>query len=137
MQRGFTVIEALIASTLLTAAVVGVAPLFAISAQSALASRTATTGVMLAEQKMEQLRAVSWALVAAGPAGTEYFDADGQPTCASASSEPCNDAAYIRRWSVDPAPFTPFILILDVQVLPNGPAHGGARLVSAKAQRSR
>ena len=137
MQRGFTVIEALIASTLLVAAVVGVVPLLAASAQSTLASRAATTGVMLAEQKMEQLRAASWTSVAADPAGTDYFDADAQPTCVSMSTEPCADAAYIRRWSAELAPLTPSILILDVQVLPNGPAHGRARLVSAKAQRSR
>ena len=136
MQRGFTVIEALIAATLLIAAVVSVAQLLATGAQGTLASRASTTGVMLAEQKMEELRAASWTSVAAAAAGTDYLDRDANPTC-GATAASCGDAAYVRRWSATPAPFTPSILIIEVQVLPMGPAHGQARLVSAKAQRSR
>jgi Tfp pilus assembly protein PilV len=137
VQRGFTVLEALIAATLLSAAIVSIAQLLAISAQGSLASRAATTALMSAEQKMEELRAASWAAVAASPAGTDYIDQDARQTCRSVPPAPCPDAAYIRRWTAVPATFTPTILIIEVQVLPSGPAHGKALLVSAKAQRSR
>ena len=107
MQRGFTVVEALVAATLLTAAVVSLVQLLAMSAQGALASRTATAALMAAEQKMEELRAVSWAAVAASPAGTDYLDESAQQVCRSVPPAPCPDAASVRQWTAVAASFTP------------------------------
>ena len=59
-EGGFTLIETLISITLLTTVSLGVAQLFAVSA---LANRTAwdkTAATMLAQQKMEQLRGLTW-----------------------------------------------------------------------------
>jgi prepilin-type N-terminal cleavage/methylation domain-containing protein len=67
-DRGFTLVEVLIAMLLVVTAVTGVMALVGVSVKAAYASRTETTATMLAEQKVEQLRGLTWGFEPANPA---------------------------------------------------------------------
>jgi prepilin-type N-terminal cleavage/methylation domain-containing protein len=58
--RGFSLVEVLIAMGLLTIVSLSVAQLFAISTRATYMSRGTSSTTALAEQKLEQLRALSW-----------------------------------------------------------------------------
>lgn len=64
---GFSLVEVLISMAILTAVSLGVAQLFAVSSRANLIARGQTSTTAMAEQKLEQLRALTWG-----------FDADGQ-----------------------------------------------------------
>lgn len=65
-SSGFSLAEVLISMGLLTMVSVGVAQLFAISARANYVARGQTSTTALAEQKLEQLRALTWGFDAAG-----------------------------------------------------------------------
>jgi len=58
---GFTLIEVLVAMTLMVIICLGVAPLFAIAVRDARTARMQTIAVILAASKLEQLRSLTWA----------------------------------------------------------------------------
>ncbi len=64
--RGFSLVEVLISMGLLTAVSIGVAQLFAISARANLTARGLTSTTAMAEQKMEQLRSLTWGFATDG-----------------------------------------------------------------------
>ncbi len=68
MARGFSLLEVLVASTVFTVAVVGLVPLLIVSTTANTTARTTTFAVALAQQKMEQLRALAWNVDASGAA---------------------------------------------------------------------
>lgn len=79
--EGFSLLEVLIATTVLVAALAGLAQLFAVASSANGGAKAATYATILAEQKMEQLRSLAFG-----------FDADGHPvtdldTDTSAASE--------------------------------------------------
>jgi len=57
---GFSLLEVLFATTILTTAVVGLAQLFAVSTRANTGARSTTFTAVLAQQKMEQLRSLTW-----------------------------------------------------------------------------
>jgi prepilin-type N-terminal cleavage/methylation domain-containing protein len=59
-SRGFSLIEVVIAIGLLTVVSLGVAQLFAASTRSNLVARGNTITTALAQQKMEQIRSLTW-----------------------------------------------------------------------------
>jgi prepilin-type N-terminal cleavage/methylation domain-containing protein len=65
-SRGFTLVEVVIAMGLLTAVSLGVAQLFAASTRANLSARTSTSTTAMAEQKMEQIRSLTWGFDTAG-----------------------------------------------------------------------
>jgi prepilin-type N-terminal cleavage/methylation domain-containing protein len=66
-QRGFSLVEVVVSMALLTTVSLGVAQLFAASTNANRVARTRTSTTAMAEQKMEQLRSLSWG-----------FDLEGQ-----------------------------------------------------------
>ena len=66
-SSGFSLVEVLISMAILTAVSLGVAQLFAVSTRANLVARGQTSTTALAEQKLEQLRALTWG-----------FDVEGQ-----------------------------------------------------------
>lgn len=96
-QRGCSLIEVLIATTLLAIGVASLTQLFMLAIGSNLASTHRTRAAMLAAQKIEELRSVGW--------GSELRSgADGV-------------GEYTRHWSVDPLPGNPdMAVIVDVVV---------------------
>jgi len=131
-QRGFTLIETLVATSLLAGALVALAQFVGAGAQSGAAARARALTALMAEQKMEQMRALPWATIAAGDT-TEYLDASGNERCPRALT-PCGDAVYVRRWAATPAPFSAGILIIEVEVRLVGKGHGSTTLVTARAR---
>ena len=67
-MSGFSLLEVLVASGLLAAALIGLGQLFTISTASNLLSRNATYAAVLADQKIEELRGLTWG-----------FDKQGMP----------------------------------------------------------
>jgi len=65
---GFSLVEVMVATTVFVVGVVGVAPLFILAARATSGARTTTYTAVLAQEKMEQLRALRWG-----------FDAFDQP----------------------------------------------------------
>lgn len=61
-HRGFSLIEALIAMTILTVALTALAELFALSTKANVDAHATTATSVLAQEKMEQLRALTWGL---------------------------------------------------------------------------
>lgn len=65
-SRGFSLVEVLVAMGILTAVSLGVAQLFALSAKNNLTAKGQTSTTSMAEQKIEQLRALTWGFDLAG-----------------------------------------------------------------------
>jgi prepilin-type N-terminal cleavage/methylation domain-containing protein len=59
-EHGFSLIETLVATTIMTVALASLAQLFLISTKSNQSARLTTAASVLAQQKMEQLRGLTW-----------------------------------------------------------------------------
>jgi Tfp pilus assembly protein PilV len=161
-DAGFSLIEAMLAAGMLASLAAGAAQVFAVSARGSHIARVQTLAAVLAAQKMEQLRSLTWAHAPGGeplsdtttdltsdpptndgvglqpaPAGT--LDADvpfyvDYSSAAGVRVDARDSAAYVRRWSVAPLASDPDnLLLLQVRVvIANG---GDARLVTIKARR--
>jgi len=112
---GFSLLEALIATVLLASAVVGLAHLVTLGAAQTRSSRHASTALVMAQSRLEQLRALGWTYSADGtrisspalapsPARSlfedragwvDYLDMFGVPV-----TEASGTANYRRRWAV-------------------------------------
>jgi hypothetical protein len=57
---GFSILEVLVATTIMTVAVAGVAQMFALATYANASARATTYAAVLAQQKMEQLRGLTW-----------------------------------------------------------------------------
>jgi prepilin-type N-terminal cleavage/methylation domain-containing protein len=134
VQRGFSLVETIVATSLVAVALVALAQFVGASVQSGAAARARAATTLMAEQKMEQIRAQSWAAITIMPPSvTDYLDAAGNERCAAASA-PCGDAVYVRRWSATPAAFSNGVLIIEVDVRLVGKGHGSTTLVTARAR---
>ena len=67
-EDGFSILEVLVATTIMTVAVAGLAQMFALATYANASARSTTYAAVLAQQKMEQLRGLTWG-----------FDAQGLP----------------------------------------------------------
>ena len=147
---GFSLVETIVATGILAVVLVGLAHLMAVSVENNLAARRRTASVLLAEQKLEQLRGLTWAFDRAGSPVTDiglasspaqsleqntagfvdFLDANGRQL-STGTTVPA-DAAYVRRWAIDPAGAQTLIL----QVLVTG-AHAGGPSISLVTAKSR
>jgi Tfp pilus assembly protein PilV len=159
---GFSLIEAVLAAGMLASLAVGVAQVFAVSARGSSIARVQTMAAILAAQKMEQLRSLTWAHAPGGeplsdtatdltsdpptgagrglqPAPAGSLDADVplyvDYLSASGATVAVRDAgAYVRRWSIAPLASDPAnLLLLQVRVVTV--SGGDSHLVSIKARR--
>lgn len=134
MQRGFSLIETIVATSLLAVALVSLAQFVAASSHTGAVARTRTATTLMAEQKMEQIRALPWAIFASTPGVVvDYLDASGNERCPQAAT-PCGAAVYSRRWSATPAPSMTGVLIIQVDVESLGQGHGSTMLVTARGR---
>ena len=67
-EDGFSILEVLVATTIMTVAVAGLVQMFALATYTNASARATTYAAVLAQQKMEQLRGLAWG-----------FDAQGLP----------------------------------------------------------
>ena len=119
-DRGFSLLEVLVAMTILAVALVALAQVVALSINATTAANTTTLATVLARDKMEQLRSLTWGFDASGmpvadprlspsPADAlthnvsgfcDFVGADGQPLGEVTTPPP--GAMYVRRWSIEP-----------------------------------
>ena len=59
-DAGFSLLEVIVAAMLLATALVSLAQLFGVATRSNIGSRTTTYAAVLAQQKLEELRSLSW-----------------------------------------------------------------------------
>ncbi len=91
-QKGFTLIEILIAVFLLVVALVGAAAVTTSVIKGNASSQTLTTATTLAKDKMEELKATNYTALSAGTV-TDYARADGTVQASATGSY------YTRSWS--------------------------------------
>lgn len=109
--------EVLVAAALFAALAAGVAQLFAMSARSLTAARQRTSALMLAVDRVEQLRAggAPWgAPTGAVPDENEFLDAGGEVL--GRGAVPPAGAVYRRTSSVRRRAAQPGVLIAEVRV---------------------
>jgi len=127
-QRGFSLLEAIIALAILSVGVLSLAQLFPLATNANIAAKESTYATVLAAQKLEELRARAWTFDAAGvpvtdPAlltgeGTDYVDRSGNAV--DAADPPPGAAAFVRRWSIVPLPASPeHTVLIEVRVRPH------------------
>ena len=139
-SRGFSLIEALMASLLVAIAVVGLAHLLAIGVAQTFTTRQSATALTLAQAKLEQLRSLVWrfdadgsrvssAHLALSPALTLFQDHDEyleKLDRFGAPGPPDQAPHYRRRWAITPLdPLDADTLVLQVCVSSIG-VGGGA-----------
>jgi prepilin-type N-terminal cleavage/methylation domain-containing protein len=128
--NGFSLIEVVIATALLVAALTGVAQLFASSTGANVSSRQHTVSTLAAIDKLEQLRALPFddPMLAVSPPGTLINDVDGY------FDAPLE--GYRRRWSIAALPsFPATAVVLQVVVFKVGRS-ADAHLVTVKARKA-
>jgi len=107
---------------LLVTLAAGLVQLFAMSAQSMVRARHRTAALILAVEKLEQIRAAALtqgAVGLAGPTGpqTEYLDPQGRLVGSHVGAGPTG-SRYERVWLVDQPPGTFGVLRVQVLVAP-------------------
>jgi len=154
---GFTLVEAVVATTILAVTLTSLAQLFLMSVRATARSKETTFAVLLAQQKMEQLRGLTFGFgLAPSPPGalrantSGYCDfVDRVGVSLGGGTRPPPNTTYIRRWSVEPLPANPAgTLVMQVLVTPHrdrGDADvrsqptrlpGEARIVSVRTRKA-
>jgi hypothetical protein len=158
IERGSTLVEALIATLVLTTGLLAMADLVRLAASSNVRARRGTIAGILAAQKLEQLlsldfdetsgpRESPWSLQRNTPDFVDHVDGGG--AVVGQDVEAPAPAVYTRRWSIERLPAsggqTVLIQVLVTSVRSRGLADrgsvirlpGDARLVAIKARRAR
>ena len=138
-DHGFSLVEVLVAVGLMTTAVAMLARLFVLSVETNLTSRHRTYAAVLAQQKLEELRAEAFESSSYYPAvgGVEYLDRSGQVVDVATDSS--GRGVYMRRWTIDPLPADPInAVVIEVEAARKNPELqllDRSRLVTVKARR--
>jgi prepilin-type N-terminal cleavage/methylation domain-containing protein len=153
---GFSLLEALVATSIMAVGVAALAQLAGLSLYANRQARQTTVAPVLAQQKIEELVAeAAVGGLAPSPAGTlasdiagycDFVDRAGRSL--GAGPAPPVDSAYARRWSIEPLPASPAhtsilqVLVIDLRHhaagngLPSGVRlPGNARVIAAAVGR--
>ena len=128
--RGIGLVEVVAAAGLFAALAAGVAHLFAMSARSLVLARHRTSSLVLAVDKIEQLRAGGgpWGAPVAAGTQIEFLSAGGRPP--GSGGAPPSGGVYRRVTSVR-ASARPGTLIVEVRVVAGSGEDGAASLQPA------
>ena len=126
-DRGFSLIETLLALSLVALALTGLAQLFAMFTRANADARRMTLATVLAGQKMEQLRGMTAALepksldsLERNVAGLcDFLDAHGRSL--GGDTAPPTGTIFVRRWSIESLP----VLSTDTLILQVVVRHAG------------
>lgn len=161
-EAGFSLLETILAAGMLATLAVGVAQVFGVATRANHVARVRTLSTILAAQKLEQLRSLTWGHAPGGePLSDTSTDVSSDPPSAGGTGllrSPAGAldsdvpgyvdyhngvgtrvgsrelAAFVRRWSVVPLAQDPDnLLLLQVRVVSVGA--GDSRLVSMEARR--
>ena len=101
-ERGFTLLELLVASTILIVALLSLAQLLALATAANASAGRATYAAVLAAEQLEYFRSLTWeSLRAQAGESIDDLDRSGKPLA------PGSPGAYRRRSLVDPLPADP------------------------------
>jgi Tfp pilus assembly protein PilV len=128
-ERGFSLIEAIVAAGLIAGACAALAQMLTMSIARNMSARSLSAAIIIAAEKMEQLREVPWDAAAGG---VDYVDQSGRLIGSGSTVPP--DALYVRRWDVAPLPSRADVLACRV-VVTRGQRET-ARLFTLRARRS-
>jgi prepilin-type N-terminal cleavage/methylation domain-containing protein len=92
-DAGFSLVEVLIATLLLATALTTLGQLFALSARSNIGARSTTYTAMLAQQKLEELRSLTWG-----------FDTQGLPISDTSTDTTVSPEAMAGGTGLSPSP---------------------------------
>jgi hypothetical protein len=163
---GSTLVEALVATLVLTTGLLAMAELVRLAVSSNVRARSGSLAAILASQKMEQLRSLAWEFDVSGVAVSDsdlqsspwslqrntagFVDhVDGGGVVVGRDVEVPVSAVYTRRWSIEPLPASSehvvLIQVLVTRTQSRGSADrdsvsrlpGDARLVTIKARKVR
>ena len=128
-ERGFSLVEVLIASTILVVALLSLAQLLSLATSANAAAGRATFSAVLAADKLEEFRTLTWESVR-GQAGQsiDYLDRSGRPVPGAAA------ATYGRRWLIDPLPADPDNSLV-IQVIVSG-RRDEARIAAVRTRKA-
>jgi hypothetical protein len=121
----------MVATVLMATAVVALAQLFGVATRNNVTARHATYATILAAQKIEELLAWSWADLGQSPATAlrentpgwvDYIDEFGR----ALGDRPHRNAAFARRWAVEPLSARPGEAVV-IQVVVTPRPHRAAR----------
>jgi type II secretory pathway pseudopilin PulG len=133
-ERGFSLLEAVIAAGMVAGAFAALAQVLAMSIANNVSTRSGSAAMVLAVQKLEQLRALPWDALSTGgtPGGDiDYLDLAGSVLAEGGARPP--GTVYVRQWSVRPAAGSAEGLALQVRVTGG---HNDARLVTIRTRRA-
>jgi prepilin-type N-terminal cleavage/methylation domain-containing protein len=145
-MRGFSLIEVLVASLVVSSALVGFAHLIALGTKQTSSVQASVSALSLAQSKLEDLRALTWAFdgsgtrvsspdLAVSPADSLFVDFPGHVDATDRFGQPVStsdiaSAAYRRRWAVwQLDPTNEDTLVLQVCVFGTGASSAARRLV--------
>lgn len=94
-DAGFSLLEVMIASTILTVGVLSLGQLFALSTTSNTSAKNTAYATVLAEQKMEELRGLTWG-----------FDRDGLPLSDTSTNTAVSPETPTTGTGLTPSPST-------------------------------
>lgn len=126
-ERGFSLLELLVASAILIVALVSLAQLLALATAANASAGRATYAAVLAEDQLEHLRSLTWESLRGQPGEwVDELDRSGRPLVAGPSG------AYRRRVRIDPLPTDPDnALVIEVIVTGRGEV---ARIATVRAR---
>ncbi len=127
-DRGFALLEVIVAAALLVVLAAGVSRIVAAATREGHASRLRAVATVVAADKIEELRALPFAEVIGGG---DYLDASGASIGSGAAPRA---AVYSRQWTVQPLDGDPEIVALRVDVVARDGSLS-ARLVTVRAAR--
>ena len=128
---GFTLVEVMIATSILAVGLVSLAQLALVARNSNQAAARLTIASVLAQDKLEQLRAAPFP-DGASASCCEFFDAQGAPL--GDGPTPPVGTDFARWWSIDPVAAVPeSARVLSVWVAPGGAA--AMRLTTVRSRR--
>ncbi len=119
-QRGFSIVEVIVASGLLIAAIASVAQLVVMSARATAVAGARSMAAAIAIDKMEQLRGLAWTVDAAGNPVNDPALAESPVDALDRDVAGFSDrvGAFARRWWIRPLPIAPADgLLLQVRVI--------------------
>jgi prepilin-type N-terminal cleavage/methylation domain-containing protein len=110
-MRGYSLLEVLVATTIVVVGVAALAQLIALATSTSLRARQTTMAAVLAQQKMEELLPQATTELTPSPADALVRDVEGYSDFVEGSGRslgsgpaPPAGSAFLRRWSMDRRP---------------------------------
>lgn len=141
-EAGFSLVEVMVATMLLAVSIVSVAQLFAVATKKNFDAKTTTVATVAAQQKMEQLRSLTWGFDPAGIPVSDFTTDTTVPVPRSTggkglSPSPGNTLAanvpdyvdYVDRWGnvlgggAEPPADTQYVRRWSIDALPANPGN--------------